>query len=60
MFMDKLAKDGESYDYLSHHVYDFLMTSDDFSEFIETLRKEYVVTGGELPHVYLGMDIQQD
>ena len=36
------------------------MTSDDFSEFIETLRKEYVVTGGEFPHVHLGMNIQRD
>ena len=56
----KLAKDGELYDYLSHHIDNFLMTSDDFSEFIEILRKEYVATRGELLHVHLGMNIQQD
>ena len=35
----KLAKDGKSYDYLSHHVDDFLHTSDDTTEFMEHLKK---------------------
>ena len=59
-FWYKLAKDGESYDYLTHHVDDFLLTSDEFTEFMEYLRQDYVVTGGEFPSIHLGMNIQQD
>ena len=54
----KLPKDEESYDYLSHHVYDFLITLDEFAKFIETLRKEYGVTAGEFPCIHLGMNVQ--
>ena len=56
----KLAKDGESYDYLSHHVDDVLHTSEDTTEFIAHLRKKYTVTCGEFPHIHLGMNIQRD
>ena len=54
----KLAKDGKSYDYLSHHVDDFLHTSDDYEGFLTYLRKKYTVTGGVFPDVHLGMNIQ--
>ena len=54
-----LAKDGKSYDYLSHHVDDFLHTSDEYLKFLEHLRKEYTVTGGEFPDVHLGMNIKR-
>ena len=53
------AKDGKSYDYLSHHVDDFLHTSDGFSKFLEYLRKEYTVTGGKFPDVHLGMNVKR-
>ena len=36
----KLAKDGISYDYLSHHVDDFLHTSDEPEEFLAHLKKK--------------------
>ena len=56
----KLAKDGESYSYLSRHVDDFLHTSDDCEEFLNYLRKKYTATGGVFPDVHLGMNIQRD
>ena len=51
-FWYKLARDRKSYGYVTYHVDDFLLTSDEFAEFIETLRKDYVVTGGEFPSVH--------
>ena len=56
----KLAEEGESYDYLSHHVDDFLITSNECNNFIKTLKKEYAVIGGEFPSMHLGMNLQQD
>ena len=56
----KLAKDGSSYDYLSHHVDDFLHTSDKPEEFLAHLKKKYTVTGGTFPDVHLGMNIKRD
>ena len=54
-FWYKLFKDGKSYDYLTHHVDDFLLTSDEFVEFIEYLKKGYVVTGREFPSIHQGI-----
>ena len=59
-FWYKPAKDGESYDYLTHHVDDFLLTSNNSEKFLEELRKDYVVTGEEFPSIHLGMNIQQN
>lgn len=56
----KLSKDKRSYDYLSHHVDDFLHTSEEYKSFLLHLRKKYTVTGGEFPEVHLGMNIRQN
>ena len=56
----KLAKDETSYDYVSHHVDDFLHTSDDYEELLTFLRKKYTFSGGVFPAVHLGMNIQRD
>ena len=54
----KLCSDGKSYDYLTHHVDDFLLTSNDPSAFMDHLRKEYTVTGRNFSDVHLGMNLK--
>ena len=48
-------KDGSGYDYIAHHVDDFIIAARDANGYLEQMRSKYSITGGEVPSLYLGI-----
>ena len=55
----KKRKNKPGYDYLSHHVNDFLVTGFDTKNVLENLKKTYTITGGKMPEQHLGMILKR-
>lgn len=50
----KLKPNGKGYDYIAHHVDDFLIVADEPAVYLKEPKKVYSITGGEIPKLYLG------
>jgi hypothetical protein len=53
----RLREEEDGYDYVIHHVDDFLICAKDAKRWLNELEKHYRITGGDVPTHYLGADI---
>ena len=51
----KLNESNNGYDYIAHHVDDFIIASGNLEEYLSQLKQKYSITGGEIPDMYLGI-----
>ncbi|MGH7974171.1 MAG: reverse transcriptase domain-containing protein, partial [bacterium] len=52
--------DKSGYDYFAHHVDDFSIVAEDPTPCLRILENKYVVTGGDIPDLYLGQTLTHD
>jgi hypothetical protein len=52
-----LREDSSGYDYIIHHVDDFLICARDAHHWLSELQKHYKITGGDIPTNYLGANV---
>ena len=55
----KKRTDKPGYDYLSHHVDDFLITGFGIKDVLAELKKTYTITGGKMPNQHLFMILKR-
>ncbi|MGH2414505.1 MAG: reverse transcriptase domain-containing protein [Microcystaceae cyanobacterium] len=56
----RMRDDGSGYDYIAHHVDDFVIVADDPTPYLKVLEDKYVITGGDIPELYLGQTLAHD
>ena len=52
----KINPEGNGYDYIAHHVDNFLIVADDPDIYLNQLKDIYTIRGDEIPKLYLGQN----
>ena len=53
----RLADDGSGYEYIAHHVDDFVVVSTEPEKWVARLEEKYKITGKQVPDFHLGQDV---